>query len=247
MSPAASEEVVLFPESLLTAAAYPDPYPYYAALLAYRPFYQEHRLGLWVALGAQEVAETLASEAVRVRPPAEPVPAAIMGAPAGDIFRDLVRMNDGHRHAQAKAAVGACLRAFGPAQAAAIARRDATTLARTLAVQHRQGLDLFNVALPVRVVARLIGLPEDMAGQCAALVAISCAACRRSAVPTRSREATGPPSHCCSFCALNGGEVVTAAWPPMSSDCAISASTPAMRCWPTSSASCRRPTKRPRG
>ena len=53
MSPAPSEEVVLFPESLLTAAAHPDPYPYYAALLAYRPFYQEHRLGLWVALGAQ--------------------------------------------------------------------------------------------------------------------------------------------------------------------------------------------------
>ena len=58
MSPAPSEEVVLFPESLLTAAAHPDPYPYYAALLAYRPFYQEHRLGLWVALGAKEVAET---------------------------------------------------------------------------------------------------------------------------------------------------------------------------------------------
>ena len=61
-------------------------------------------------------------------------------------------------------------RAFDPAQIAAIARRDATALARTLAVQHRQGLDLFNFALPVRVVAQLIGLPEDMAGQCAALV-----------------------------------------------------------------------------
>jgi cytochrome P450 len=170
MPSAPSEEVVLFPESLLTAAAHPDPYPYYAALLAYRPLYQEHRLGLWVALGAQEVAEILESEAVRVRPPAEPVPAAIKGAPAGDIFRDLVRMNDGHRHAQAKAAVGACLHAFDPAQTAAIARRDATTLARTLAVQHRQGLDLFNFALPVRVVAQLIGLPEDMAGQCAALI-----------------------------------------------------------------------------
>jgi cytochrome P450 len=170
MPSAPSEEVVLFPESLLTAAAHPDPYPYYAALLAYRPVYHEHRLGLWVALGAKEVAEILESEAVRARPPAEPVPAAIKDAPAGEIFKDLVRMNDGHRHAQAKAAVGASLRAFDPAQTAAIARRDATTLARTLAVQHRQGLDLFNFALPVRVVAQLIGLPEDMAGQCAALV-----------------------------------------------------------------------------
>jgi cytochrome P450 len=170
MSPALSEEVVLFPESLLTAAAHPDPYPYYAALLAYRPLYREHRLGLWVALGAKEVAEILGCDAVRVRPLAEPIPAAIKGAPAGDIFKDLVRMNDGPRHAQAKAAVGACLRAFEPAQTAAIARRDAITLARTLAVQQREGLDLFNFALPVRVVAQLIGLPEDLAGRSAALV-----------------------------------------------------------------------------
>jgi cytochrome P450 len=170
MPSAPSEEVVVFPESLLTAAAHPDPYPYYAALLAYRPFYQEHRLGLWVALGAKDVAEVLASGAVRVRPQSEPVPAAIKGAPAGDVFKDLVRMNDGHRHAQAKAAVGACLRAIDPAQTAAIARRDATSLARTLAAQHRQGLDLFNFALPVRVVAQLIGLSEDLGRQCAALV-----------------------------------------------------------------------------
>jgi cytochrome P450 len=169
MSPALSEEVVLFPESLLTAAAHPDPYPYYAALLAYRPFYREHRLGLWVALGAREVAAVLSSECVRVRPPAEPVPAAIAGAPAGAIFKDLVRMNDGPRHAQAKAAIATCLAAFDPAQVAAIARRDAATLARALPTQLRQGLDLFGASLPVRVVAQMIGLPEEIAGQCAAL------------------------------------------------------------------------------
>ena len=49
----------LFPDSLLSAAAHPDPYPYYAALLAYRPVYREHRLGLWVALGAGTVTEIL--------------------------------------------------------------------------------------------------------------------------------------------------------------------------------------------
>ena len=170
MSPALSEEVVLFPESLLTAAAHPDPYPYYAALLAYRPLYREHRLGLWVALGAREVAEVLSSEAVRVRPPAEPVPAAIAGAPAGEIFKNLVRMNDGPRHAQAKSAVGACLAALDAAQIAAIARREAAALARTLAIQQGQELDLFNFAVPVRVVAQMIGLPEEIAGRCAALI-----------------------------------------------------------------------------
>src|SRR5688572_18971731 len=169
MSPALSEEVVLFPESVLAAAAHPDPYPYYAALLAYRPLYREHRLGLWVALGAREVAEILCSEAVRVRPPAEPVPAAIAGAPAGEIFGNLVRMNDGPPHARAKAAISACLGAIDAGQAAAIARREATALTRTLAIQQGQGLDLFDFALPVRVVAQMIGLPEEIAGRCAAL------------------------------------------------------------------------------
>ena len=170
MPSALSEEVVLFPESLLTAAAHPDPYPYYAALLAYSPIYREHRLGLWVALGAREVSEILSGQALRVRPPAEPVPAAIAGAPAGEIFKNLVRMNDGPRHAQAKAAVGACLAAFDAAQIDAIARRDAAELARTVGLQHRQEFDRFNFALPVRVVAQMIGLPEDIAGRCAALI-----------------------------------------------------------------------------
>lgn len=170
MSSVLSEEVVLFPESVLSAAAHPDPYPYYAALLAYRPLYREHRLGLWVALGAREVAEVLSSDLVRVRPAAEPVPAVIAGAPAGDIFKNLVRMNDGPRHARAKEAVVGCLAVFEPAQVAAIAQRDAAVLARSLAVKQRMGLDLFNATLPVRTVARMIGLSEDGAARCAALI-----------------------------------------------------------------------------
>lgn len=170
MSSVLSEEVVLFPESVLSAAAHPDPYPYYAALLAYRPLYREHRLGLWVALGAREVAEVLSSDLVRVRPAAELVPAAISSAPAGSIFKNLVRMIDGPRHARAKAAVGACLAAFEPAQVAAIAQRDAAVLVRSFAVKQRADVDLFNAALPVRTVSRMIGLPEAAAARCAALI-----------------------------------------------------------------------------
>src|SRR5690242_18092316 len=104
-----------FPDSVLSAAAHPDPYPYYAALLAYRPIYREHRLNLWVALSAAAVTEILRSESCLVRPAAEPVPAAIAGAPAGAVFKHLVRKNDGARHAKAKSAVSACLAAFdGP-------------------------------------------------------------------------------------------------------------------------------------
>src|ERR671925_674015 len=111
-----------FPENLLTAAAHPDPYPYYAALLAYRPIYREHALKLWVALGAEVVAETLGNELCRVRPAAELVPSAIANAPAGVVFKHLVRMNDGPRHAAAKAAVGGCLDAFDPMRLTAVTR-----------------------------------------------------------------------------------------------------------------------------
>jgi len=170
MSVALSEEVVLFPESVLEAASHPDPYPYYAALLAYSPFYREERLKLWVALGAAAVAEILGSDLCRVRPAAEPVPAAIAGAPAGDIFKRLVRMNDGPGHAKAKAGVSACLAAFDPAQWTAIARRDAAKLAAALAGAQRSGIDRFSFALPVQVVAQIIGLPTELAIECATLI-----------------------------------------------------------------------------
>jgi len=159
-----------FPQSVLDAAAHPDPYPYYAALLAYRPLYREHRLGLWVALGARAVSDVLASELCRVRPSAEPVPGAITGAAAGDLFKDLVRMNDGPRHARAKTAVGAYLSAFEPARVAATARQEAARLACELVGAHPRGLDRFSFALPVQVIARLIGLSTDAAIKCALLI-----------------------------------------------------------------------------
>jgi len=170
MSMVPFQSPVQFPESVLGAAAHPDPYPYYAALLAYRPIYREHRLNLWVALGAKAVSEILGSELCRVRPAAEPVPDAIASAPAGDIFKGLVRMNDGPRHAKAKAAVSACLAAFDPARLTAIARRDAARLACELARAHPGGIDTFSLTLPVQVIAQMIGLPADVAATCAILI-----------------------------------------------------------------------------
>ncbi len=170
MSIALSEEAVLFPESILEAAAHADPYPYYAALLAYRPIYREHRLKLWIALGADAAAEILQSDLCRVRPAAEPVPAVIAGAPAGEVFKNLVRMNDGPRHAKAKAAIGACLAAFDPARLTAIARREAAALASGPTGAQRHGIDRLSFALPVRVIAQMIGLPADLSGRCAILI-----------------------------------------------------------------------------
>src|SRR5260370_21246165 len=109
-----------FPRDPIAAATHPDPYPYYAALVARKPLYRDDALGLWVATSAAAVSAVLASDLCHVRPPAEPVPAALLGTPAGEIFRRLVRMNDGQVHARSRQLVGATVASIdGPGAAAA--------------------------------------------------------------------------------------------------------------------------------
>src|SRR5689334_9171455 len=159
----------VFPESVLSAAVHPDPYPYYAALLTYRPIYREHKLNLWIALGAAAVSEILRSEFCLVRPATEPVPAAIAGAPAGAVFQHLVRMNDGARHAKAKSAVSACLATFDGTRLTAVACREAVRLAGEIGTEPH-GIDRFALTLPVVVIAQMMGLSQDAAAKCAVLI-----------------------------------------------------------------------------
>lgn len=84
------------------AATAADPYPYYARLVADRPFYRDGDLGLWIAASARAVEDVLRSDAMRVRPVYEPVPATIAGSPAGDLFARFMRMTDGAYHAARK-------------------------------------------------------------------------------------------------------------------------------------------------
>ncbi|KIF03963.1 hypothetical protein PL81_21330, partial [Streptomyces sp. RSD-27] len=72
-----------------------DPYPFYARLVAERPFAFDEALGAWVAADAAAVRAVLGAGALRVRPVAEPVPAGIAGTAAGEVFGELVRMTDG--------------------------------------------------------------------------------------------------------------------------------------------------------
>ena len=65
-----------------------------------------------------------------MRPVAEPVPGAVANLPAGEIFGNLVRMNDGARHAAAKPAVMRALAAVDPADVTRAAR---DWLSRTIA------------------------------------------------------------------------------------------------------------------
>ncbi|MFS8977975.1 cytochrome P450 [Cupriavidus necator] len=144
----------------LSAITHPDPYPYYRELAARRQFYRDDRLGLWVAAGPREVAAVLAHPDCRVRPPAQPVPPALAGTAAGDLFGRLIRMNDGAAHAPLKQILMRMLAGLDPAAAARRAAALATVLdagAATGTPGERVNRWLFT--LPVVTVADLLGLP----------------------------------------------------------------------------------------
>jgi cytochrome P450 len=101
----------------LKAACSADPYPYYAELVARRPFYKEGNL--WVASSAAAVTAVFESELCRVRPAAEPVPRALLGTPVGEMFRQMARMNDGDAHRVLKPILAEGLGAASAAKAAA--------------------------------------------------------------------------------------------------------------------------------
>ncbi|HEV8141500.1 MAG TPA: cytochrome P450, partial [Methylomirabilota bacterium] len=80
------------PSDPVAAVTHPDPYAYYADLVAHRPLYRDESLGLWVASSAAAVTAVLTNDRCRVRPTAEPIPVALVGSTAAEIFRHLVRM-----------------------------------------------------------------------------------------------------------------------------------------------------------
>ncbi len=149
------------PQHPIAAVTHPDPYPYYAELVAHRPVYRNAGLGLWVVSSAEAVTATLTSELCRVRPPAEPVPRALLGSPAGDIFRRLVRMNDGPAQRAFKPALANTLGAIGGDRAAEQSRHWAHALMADVPLRD------FAFHLPVYVVGSLLGLPPSVLPQTA--------------------------------------------------------------------------------
>ena len=144
--------VLTHPTDPVAAATHADPYPYYATLRDGPPLAWHEGLRVWVASRADVVMQVLqAHGALRVRPAAEPVPRAIVGSPAGEVFGHLVRMNDGpahqaHRPALQRALAGLDLQA---AHAAAL------DVARQVPAQAPLSDVLFS--LPVRAMAHLLG------------------------------------------------------------------------------------------
>jgi len=157
--------------SLLNAAHQPDPYALYAALRAAHPsgLHHDAALGLWVASSAAAVDEVLRHPALRVRPPAEPVPKALVGTPAGDVFGGLMRQNDGPAHQQAKARATPLLGAAMPVEPAAQA------VAAGGASPRQRALNELLFEAPVRVLWRLLhpheGEPGELPTQVRAVVA----------------------------------------------------------------------------
>jgi len=146
------------PDNVLAAAAHRNPYPFYAALVSPALVFDAPRK-LWLASGAAAVKEVLGNPACRVRPLAEPVPSAIIGSAAGEVFGHLVRMNDGLRHDAPKLALQRFLAAVD------LDRVRARTQA--LALQLAGDGDLRGAALsqwafdvPVMAVADLLGFDE---------------------------------------------------------------------------------------
>lgn len=154
---------------LLAAPSAADPYPLYAALRAASPqgFHHDDALKLWIASSAQAVEAVLRHPALRVRPAAEPVPAALLGTASGTLFGGLMRQNDGPAHQRGKAWATAFLqRAWPLAEAVHHVAGEGATPARV-------PLNALLFEAPVRVMWHLLqgDEPGDAPQQVRAVIA----------------------------------------------------------------------------
>lgn len=176
-------------DSPLEAAAHPDPYPYYACLVAGHPLYYDEGLRMWVASDAASVDAILGHPACRVRPRSEPVPPGIVGTPAGDVYGQLVRMTDGPVQRRRTLLI-----------AGALARLDAWAVRTVVAGQARRVLAAGSggaavelmFAVPVRAVAALCGLNAREADRAADLITefVTCI----PASATRAQQSAAAPA-----------------------------------------------------
>ncbi|WP_342118868.1 cytochrome P450 [Pseudoduganella sp. OTU4001] len=117
--------------------------------------------GMWLAAGTALVEEVLGHPALRVRPVAEPVPPALAGGSAAEVFGALVRMNDGERHAAPKLALQRALAVFAaaPAGGASGAQLRARAVAGRLLAEGRP-IGAWAFEAPVSTVASLLGFAD---------------------------------------------------------------------------------------
>ncbi|GCE26532.1 cytochrome P450 [Dictyobacter alpinus] len=157
-----------FPQDAIAAVTHHNPYPYYADLVAHKPLYYDQIKGYWIASSAAAVRAVLTSDLCRVRPLTEPVPKALLGSSAADIFQHLVRMNDGIKHCPFKRAITTTLTSIDTAQITELSRECAQSLFNE--IEHEPistRYVTFAFHLSVYVLASLIGVPRDQLRQTA--------------------------------------------------------------------------------
>ncbi len=111
-------------------------------------------MGCWVVANEDDVSEVLFDTGCRVRPIAEPVPIALVGTAAGDLFARLARTTDGAHHERARASAACALPSVTPATIENVVARQAAHL------MGRTSLDHVVSAITVRVVAELLGIRD---------------------------------------------------------------------------------------
>ena len=142
------------PRHALEAPSHYEPYAWYARLRAHQPIFFDGLIDLWVVSGTYLVEQALLHPHLRVRPPAEPVPRALQGRPVGEVFAQLVRMNDGDFHARHRPEVAGHAGSFAAldvAEAAEAATRDLLARSEPNALLS---------AIPVQAMARLLGVAD---------------------------------------------------------------------------------------
>ncbi len=146
----------------ISAVTDPAPYRFYRELVGRHPLYFDERLGFWVASGAGVVEAILQDSAFSVRPLEEPVPTAIKGTRAADIFARLVRMRDGGAQRPLKQAI---CKALTPVDLRHLTTRseDWTHHLLQLPIVESQDETAPDITfrLPIYAVGSLLGVPSD--------------------------------------------------------------------------------------
>ena len=159
------------PRDAIAAATHPDPYPYYADLVATRPLYKDDGAP---DVGRDERRRGDGDPDLRRLPGAVPPPSRFprrsRGGPAGRIFRHMIRMNDGAGHCPFKPAMAAALGEAEAGRPGRVALECARLLAEPLgAKSDPRGVTDFGVSAlhsrrrqPPRRSARAVGADDSL-------------------------------------------------------------------------------------
>jgi cytochrome P450 len=150
------------PPHARAAPPHPDPYPWYGGLARERGFFRDEGNNWWVAASAAAVREVLTSELCLTRPLSEPIPAGLRDGAVAGIFGRLVRLRDDELHGRLKHAVTAALRGLDLRHVAKLTRTRSSELDGEIGLPFDPAKTTrFMFALPVQIVAQLLGIPRE--------------------------------------------------------------------------------------